>query len=63
MMQLQQGFATGEMGFQVSLRRNAPEPLMPALRQMQTFSELWAMSALPPKADITDAMRNAALCH
>jgi hypothetical protein len=25
---------------------------MSALGQKQTFSELWAMSALPPKADI-----------
>ena len=31
---------------------------MPALGQKQTFRSVQSMSALPPKADIADAMRN-----
>jgi len=36
----------------VSLHSSNPEPLMSALGQKQTFCIAWAMSALPPKADI-----------
>jgi hypothetical protein len=50
--QLQQGFATDEMGFRVKLRGSNFEPLMSALGQKQTFSDISVMSALPPKADI-----------
>jgi hypothetical protein len=35
-MGLQQGFATGEMGFRVSLHRSTPELPMSALGQKQT---------------------------
>jgi hypothetical protein len=31
---------------------------MSALGQKQTFDDVWRMSALPPKADIADAMTN-----
>jgi len=51
-LQLQQGFATGEMGFRVSLHGSNPEPLMSALGQKRTSEHDWIMSALPPKADI-----------
>jgi hypothetical protein len=50
--QLQQGFATGEMGFRDQLQRGNSEPLMSALGQKRTFECVRAMSALPPKADI-----------
>ena len=40
------------MGFNVSLQGSNPEPLMSALGQKRTFSEVCAMSALSPKADI-----------
>ena len=36
----QQGIATGEMGFRVSLHRSTPELLMSALGQKQTFCHL-----------------------
>jgi hypothetical protein len=52
MTQLQQGFATGGMGFRVSLRRNAPEPLMSALGHKRTFRRAPPMSALTAKANI-----------
>ena len=51
-LQLQQGFATGEMGFRGSLHGSKPELLMSALGQKQTFRNVRAMSALPPIADI-----------
>jgi hypothetical protein len=49
---LQQGFATDEMDFRVSLHGSNPEPLTSALGQKQTFVRFRVMSALPPKADI-----------
>jgi hypothetical protein len=52
-----------EWGSGVSLHGSNPEPLMSALGQKRTFSNVRRMSALPPKADIADAMRNAALCQ
>ena len=51
-MRLQQGFATGEMGFRGHVQGSNPEPLMSALGQKRTFEYVRAMSALPPKADI-----------
>jgi hypothetical protein len=36
----------------VILRGNNPQDRMSALGQKQTFTYLWPMSALPPKADI-----------
>ena len=39
-------------GSGVSLHGSNPEPLMSALGQKRTFSEVSVMSALPPKADI-----------
>ena len=45
---------TGEMGMGVSLQGTNPEPLMSALGQKQTLSDISAMSALPPKADIAE---------
>jgi hypothetical protein len=56
--ELQQGFATSEMGRIVILRGNDPQDRMSALGQKQTFSELCVMSALPPKADIGTQSRN-----
>jgi len=50
--QLQQGFVTDGMGFRVKLHGSNFEPLMSALGQKQTSEDFWAMSALPPKADI-----------
>jgi hypothetical protein len=52
--QLQQGFATGEMGFRVKLRGSNFEPLMSALGQKQTSAYVRVMSALPPKADVAE---------
>jgi hypothetical protein len=52
MTQLQQGFATSEMGFNIDLRCKNPEPPMSALGQKQTLGCHLLMSALPPKADI-----------
>jgi hypothetical protein len=52
MMRLQQGFATGENGFGVSLHGSNPEPLTSALGQKATFQRVDAMSALLLKADI-----------
>jgi hypothetical protein len=46
---LQQGFTTGEIGFQGC---SNPEPLMSALGQKQTLERFNAMSALLPKAGI-----------
>ena len=43
-----------EWGFGVSLRGSNPDPLMSALGQKQTYSDVWPMSALPPKADIAE---------
>jgi hypothetical protein len=40
------------------LHGSNPEPLMSALGQKQTSEHVQLMSALPPKADINDAMRN-----
>jgi hypothetical protein len=51
-LQLQQGFATGEMGFRGQFAGHQPEPFMSALGQKQTSRHLQPMSALPPKADI-----------
>ena len=51
-LQLQQGFATGEMGSGVSLHGSNPAQLMSALGQKQTSAHVHGMSALPPKADI-----------
>ena len=50
MMQLQQGFATGEMKVRVHGRNL--KLLMSALGQKRTLPSVGAMSALPPKADI-----------
>ena len=44
-----------EWGFGVSLRGSNPDPLMSALGQKQTYSDVWPMSALPPKADIAES--------
>jgi hypothetical protein len=52
MTQLQQEFATSEMGFRVSLYGANPELLMSALGQKQTLDCRPLRSALPPKADI-----------
>ena len=41
MLRLQQGFATGEMGFGVSLHGSNPNPLMSALCQKQTLPALF----------------------
>ena len=51
-IRLQQGYATDEMGSEVSLHGSNPEPLMSALGHKQTFGSFIAMSAIPPKADI-----------
>jgi hypothetical protein len=53
--QLQQGFATDEMGFRVRLHGSNPEPLMSALDQKQTLAFVRVISALPPIADITES--------
>jgi hypothetical protein len=56
---LQQGFAIRRNGAQGSILHGSnPEPLMSALGQKQTSRLVEGMSALPPKADIADAMRN-----
>jgi len=52
---LRQGFASGGMGFRVSLQCSNPERLMSALGQKQTSQRVGAMSALPPKADIAES--------
>jgi len=52
MMQLQQGFATGEVGFRVKLHGSNREAQMSALGQKQTLQHVCGMSALPPKADM-----------
>ena len=49
---LQQGFATGETGFRISLHGSNLAPLMSALGQKRTLRDVRPMSALPPKADI-----------
>jgi hypothetical protein len=46
-MQLQQGFATGEMGFRGSLQGSSAESLMSALGQERRFRIDPEMSALP----------------
>jgi hypothetical protein len=51
--QLQQGFVTDGMGFRVKLHSSNFEPLMSALGQKRTSEDVKAMSALPPKADIS----------
>jgi hypothetical protein len=51
-LQLQQGFATGEMGFSVSLHGSNLEPLMSALGQLRTKFEVRVTSALMPIADL-----------
>src|SRR5262249_48852538 len=53
-----QGFLTGEWGSGVSSHRSNPEPLMSALGQKRTFSDVRRMSALPPKADIARLIRS-----
>jgi hypothetical protein len=50
-----QGFATGEMGFTVSLHGSNPEPPMSVLGQKQKSEDVQSMSALPPKADMGEA--------
>jgi hypothetical protein len=47
-----------EWGSGVTLRSSNSEPLMSALGQKQKFSKVCAMSALPPKADISGRDRN-----
>ena len=49
---LRQGFASGGMGFRVSLQCSNPERLMSAMGQKRTSRLVRVMSALPPKADI-----------
>jgi hypothetical protein len=41
-----------ELGTGARSHSTNPEPLMSALGQMRTFSEVCVMSDLPPKADI-----------
>jgi hypothetical protein len=53
MTQLQQGFATDGMGFRVKLHSSNREAQMSALGQKQISHSKIAMSALPPKADIS----------
>jgi hypothetical protein len=50
--QLQQGFATGEMGFPVKLHSSNRQTRMSALGQKRTLKRHHMMPALPPKADI-----------
>ena len=45
-------------GSGIRLHGGNPKRSMSALGQKQTFSNVRRMSALPPKADIDDAMRN-----
>jgi hypothetical protein len=52
LVQLQQGFAAGEMGFRLGLHGSNLERLMSALGQKRTLTRCFLMSALPPKADI-----------
>jgi hypothetical protein len=51
---LQQGFAASGMGLGVSLHGSNLGPPMSALGQKQTLRRILVMSALPPKADITE---------
>jgi hypothetical protein len=44
------------MGINVLLRSKNPEPPMSALGQKRTWRIQFAMSALPPKADIADCI-------
>jgi hypothetical protein len=53
-VQLQQGFATGEMGYGRHLHGSNPKPLMSALGQKQTWPRIQPMSAIPPKAHIAE---------
>jgi hypothetical protein len=46
------------MGFDVILRGNNPQDRISALGQKQTFRNVRAMSALPPKADIAECDRH-----
>jgi len=48
---------TSEMGAKRILRGSNPEPFMSALGQKQTSAHVRVMSALPPKADITERDR------
>ena len=58
-LQLQQGFATDEMGFRGQVVHGSnSEPPMSALGQKQTLRHFQSMSALPPKADIAECR-----CH
>jgi hypothetical protein len=57
-LQLQQGFATGEMGLRLSLHGSNLGPVMSALGQKRTWPHFRSMSALPPKADIGTQSRN-----
>jgi hypothetical protein len=57
-MQLQQDFTIGGMGSDRLLRNSDPQDRMSALGQKRTSEHFRSMSALPPKADIPDAMRN-----
>jgi len=45
-------------GLGVRLHGSNPEPLMSALGQKRTFTRLQPMSALPPKADMTEQDRD-----
>jgi hypothetical protein len=60
-MRLQQGFASGEMGFPVNLHGSDPGTFMSALGQKQTWRLKFLMSALPPKADIAECDWNVRL--
>jgi hypothetical protein len=53
-MRLQEGFASGEMGFPVNLHGSDPGTFMSALGQKQTRRNQMEMSAFPPKADIRE---------
>src|SRR6516165_1722907 len=46
------------MGVAVSLHGSNPELLMSALGHKRTLTSAWAMSALPPKADIETQSRD-----
>ena len=45
---------SSQMGLRVRLRGSHLDPLMSAMGHKQTFPYVSAMSALPPKADITE---------
>src|SRR5215831_15457181 len=59
---LRQEFASGGMGFRVSLQCSNPERLMSAMGQKRTSRSVEGMSALPPKADISSAQLDYRAC-